>query len=74
VRQHKEAGRDTRGQSQFTLAAIVFVALMFLTISAVNIYMESDRSIRQAGAADASDQERAGRFDAREMDRSSASR
>ena len=69
--QQKESGPTGRRHGQFSLAAIVFVALMFLTISGVNVYMQSDRSVRQAGGAQ---QERAGTIDARDMDRSSASR
>ena len=71
MRNQKESDGSDRGQNQFTLGAIVFVSLMFLTISAVNIYMQSDRSIRQAGGAH---EERAGTIDAGGMDRSSASR
>jgi hypothetical protein len=71
MRHQKESNRIGHRYNQFSLAAIAFVALMFLTISGVNLYMQSDRTIRQAGGAQ---QERAGASDPGEMDHSSASR
>jgi hypothetical protein len=49
MRHQRDSKRRGRGENQFSLAAVVFVALMFLTISGVNVYMQSDRSMRQAG-------------------------
>lgn len=71
MRHQKESNQGDCGQNQFTLGAIVFVSLMFLTISAANIYMQSDRSTRPTAGAH---EERAGTFDAGGMERSSASR
>jgi hypothetical protein len=53
-----QRGSDESGarQKDISLAATLFVALMFLTISAVNLYMQRDRSLRPGGA----NQERAG--------------
>jgi hypothetical protein len=50
MRHRNTSNRKRWPKDSFSLAAILFAGLMFLTITAINVAMQNDVGVRNAGA------------------------